>query len=100
MACGAVLGRVILAMAAQAGSHRMLHQRLGRCGLGHVTMTPDALHVGSDMRRMLKLYQRAGRESVNPIPGNFAFGRRELCNFLDFRLIGRNFGVTQHAFGD
>jgi hypothetical protein len=51
------------------------------------------------MRRMLELHQGGWIETVDPLPRNLASRGGELGNFLDFRIAGSDFGVTQHAFG-
>jgi hypothetical protein len=90
---------VVLAMTTQTRSHVVLHKRLRGGGLRHVTVTPRALDPRANMRRMLKLDQGSGIETVDPFPWNLAPRGGKLRNFLDFRIIGSDFGVAQHALG-
>jgi hypothetical protein len=90
---------VILAMTTQARSHVVFYERLRGGCLGHVTVTPRAWNARANMRRMLKLDQGCWIETVDPLPWNLAPRGGKLRNFLDFRIIGRDFGVTQHALG-
>jgi hypothetical protein len=90
---------VVLAMTTQAASHVVLYQRLRGGGLCHVTVTADALDSRANMWRVLKFDQGSGIETIDPHPWNLAPCGGKLRNFLDFRIVGRNFGMAQHAFG-
>ena len=98
MTCGAILGSVILAVAAEACSHGVLHQWLCRGRLRHVSMTPGTGYIGANVRRVLKLHERAGIKTVYARPRNFALGCSVLRDLFDFRLVGGNLSVAQHAF--
>lgn len=97
MTCGAILRRVILAVAGQASPHRVFYQTLRRSGLLHIAMTLRALDAGPDMRRVLKLHQRAGIEAVNALPRNLVPRGGILGDFLDFWIVGSDLSVAQHA---
>ena len=99
MTCSAILRRVVLAVTAQTRSHVVLYEPLRGGRLRHVAVTSGALHAGANMRRMLELHQGPAIESINPIPWNLTPRGRVIRNFLDFRIAGRDLGVTQHALG-
>src|SRR5207302_519987 len=86
MACGAILGSFVLAMAVQAGSHVVPDQRLRRGGAGHVAVAGGAIDFSPDVRRMLKFHQRLARKTVDPLPGDLALAVRIACELLNFRF--------------
>jgi len=99
MTCSAILRRVVLAVTTQTRSHVVLYKWLrGRC-LCHIAVTPGALHPRAHVRCMLEFHQGGWIKTVNPLPWNLTPRGGKRGNFLDFRIAGSDFGVTQHALG-
>jgi hypothetical protein len=100
MTCNAILGRVILAVAAQARPHVVDHRALRRGSLSHIAVAAGTGNVGAKVRSVLKPHQRGGVERVNRLPGNFPFGGGIGSDLLDFWILGGNLCMAQHAFRD
>jgi hypothetical protein len=89
-----VLRRVILAMATQARSHRVLHEWLRASRLRHVSVTSGACDLSLEMRGVSKLHQSGRGETVDPLPGDLASGGDIRGDLFDFRLVRGNFRVA------
>jgi hypothetical protein len=100
MACGAVLCRSVLAMAAQARAHGVLYQKLGGRCLRHVAVANGAPDVRACVRSVLKLHQRFAWKAVDALPRDFPFGRR-IGGQLPNPGFGRGqFGMAEHALSN
>jgi hypothetical protein len=97
---GAILRRLILAMATDAGAHVALDQRVRGSGLGHLAMASGAIHLGANVGRVLKLDQSLQSEAVDPLPGHLVLLAGLRNELLNLRPIGGHFGVAEHAFHD
>src|ERR1041384_5548179 len=94
MARGAVLAPAVLAMAAYATTHVMLHR--GHCysRLGYVPVTRCTIDFSAIMRSMPELDERFAVKSINALPRHFYFLRSILAELLHPRFIGRQLLVT------
>lgn len=61
-------------------------------------MTCRAGNLGLKVRLMAKLNVRGCIEAIYPLPGNLNLPIGIVDHFLDFRLVTRQFRMTQHAF--
>jgi hypothetical protein len=61
-------------------------------------MTRRAGDLGLKVRLMAKLNVRGSIEAIYPLPGNLNLPVGIVDHFLDFRLVTRQFRMTQHAF--
>jgi len=87
-------------MTIQAGTHRVLDQGLGRGRPRHVAVASAAVYMGAVMGRMLEPHQGGWVETIDALPGYFAFAGVISRKLLNFRFRGRQLSVAQHTFAN
>lgn len=81
MACGAILGSVILSVASDTSPHIVIHNPFSDAGLGEVAMTRCAGYLRLIVRRVAELHVRLGWKGIDPDPGNLGVVVR-ICDDL------------------
>jgi hypothetical protein len=97
MARHAIHRRLLLLVAADTKSHRVIHGAFGHGRLGHVTVARRAIHASANVRCMIKLHMRRWFKAVDTLPRNVFSARLVGSQFLDFRFIGGDHLMTRHA---
>ena len=87
MTCHAVVGRLLLFMALNAETHRMVNNPLGCRHTGNVAVTRRTRHVVPDMRCMIEADMRDRGEAVHSLPRNVLALSMIISDFLQFRPV-------------
>ena len=97
MARNAIHRRVVLPMAFNAKTHRVIHLALGDRLRVHIAMAFGAVHSRSNVRRVIELHVRGGLKSVNSLPWNVLASRAIGRELFDLRLVGGDHLMARHA---
>ena len=77
MARHAIHRRIVLLVALNAKTHRVIHFALGHRLRVHVAVACGAIHARANVRRVIELHMRGRLESVNALPRNVLAARAD-----------------------
>ena len=100
VACGAILGGVVLPVTCQAGAHVVSDSALGHCCLCQISVARCAWDTRLVMGGMAKFHVSIRGKVVYALPRDLHVLFSVFDDLLHFGLVTRQLGVAQHAFFD
>jgi hypothetical protein len=97
MARHAIHWRLLLLVATNAESHRVIHGTLGHGHLGHIAVAGGAVYPSANMRGMIEFHMRGGFEAVHTLPGDVFSARLVRRQLFDFRFVRGYYLMASHT---
>src|SRR5665213_1476971 len=97
MARHAIHRRLLLLVATDTKTHRVIHGALGYGRLGHVTVAGGAVNPCADVRGMIEPHVRRMLKTIDSLPRDVFASRLIRGQLFDFRLVGGDHLMARHA---
>jgi hypothetical protein len=97
MTCHAIHRRILLSVASDAKSHRVIHLSLCDRLLPHIAMTDRTIHAGPDMRRVIEHHVCRWRKAIHALPRHGLAPCAVCSKLLNLRVVPGDYLMAVHA---